>query len=871
MKHCAIEQVLQRAENDKLDSDFTYFFSLLLAGEALAKTVILGMTSAIADDKDRNRYRLEHSLVRSDGLGDWGRAMEDVLSGPASQYLLSDASIEQAELIKHCREGDWQYASVVALKSALNHLGIASEDVPNKSDMKRWFRLFATLRNKTRAHGATQAASTGKAAEYLAHSITLFYQNFALFQRPWVFLYRNLSGKYRVSPITQSTHGGKPFEFLTKDSTYTFPNGVYVFFGVPRLVPLLRSDAELQDFYFSNGGLNGKRFELLSYYTDDKVEGDATTYSIPPGTLPPSETEGHGELIPRGRCFSNVPDLVRDYISRSKLEEELLRLLLDDRRPIITLVGRGGIGKTSLSLRVIQQLYGVTRYEAIIWLSARDVDLQSSGPKPVRPLVLSTMDMSKFYASLVLSPEKIKEKDFDARSFLEKQLQKSDIGPCLFVFDNFETTQNPIEMFNWIDSFIRLPNKALITTRLRDFKGDYPLEVLGMEDAEASALINQTATHLGVEHLLNSEHLAELISVSAGHPYVIKILLGEVAKAGRFVAMKQIVAASDEILVALFERTYASLTPCAQRAFMTLADWNSSVPRLALEAVLLRSIEERSEVEKGIESLLQFSMAEVHISSIDNQEFINLPLVARVFGKKKLNVSPFNTAVKVDVETLQMLGTSQRGDIHLGLEQRLKKFIGNISQRIDAGGSFDTYAPILEMICRSYNPGWLLLARWHMESSTSEGFKKAKEEVSRFLENKPAGEDSDEAWKILGQACHLTNDPLGEIHALIERAKISSIPFYDISNTANRLNRLLHDGSLGMDKEEKRLLAQSIASVLEKRRNEAGADDLSRMAWLAFHLDREDKAKEYAESGLKMEPDNYHCSNILSRLEMNAS
>ena len=445
-------------------------------------------------------------------------------------------------------------------------------------------------------------------------------------------------------------------------------------------------------------------------------------------------------------------------------------------------------------------------------------------------------------------------------------MQNSDIGPCLFVFDNFETTQNPIEMFNWIDSFIRLPNKALITTRLRDFKGDYPLEVLGMEDTEASALIDQTAIHLGVKHLLNGAYITELISVSAGHPYVIKILLGEVAKAGRWVAMKQIVAASDEILVALFERTYASLSPCAQRAFMTLADWNSSVPRLALEAVLLRSIEERSEVEKGIESLLQFSMAEIHVSSTDNQEFISLPLVASVFGKKKLNVSPFKTAVKVDVETLQMLGTSRRDDIHLGLEQRLKKFIENISHRIDAGGSFETYAPVLEMICRSYNPGWLLLARWHMESGTQSGFEKAKEEVKRFLENKPVGDDVAEAWKMLGYACHLTNDALGEVHAFIERAQSGSVPFYDVSNTANLLNRLLRDRTLDIDKEEKHLLAQTLAAVLDKRRKEASADDLSRMAWLAFHLDREPKAREYAEAGLKMEPENNHCSNILLRL-----
>lgn len=64
MKHVAIEQIIQRAESAKSDSDFTYFFSLLLAMEALAKTIVLGVVASIADDKDRNRYRLEHQLVK---------------------------------------------------------------------------------------------------------------------------------------------------------------------------------------------------------------------------------------------------------------------------------------------------------------------------------------------------------------------------------------------------------------------------------------------------------------------------------------------------------------------------------------------------------------------------------------------------------------------------------------------------------------------------------------------------------------------------------------------------------------------------------------------------------------------------------------
>jgi len=862
VKHEAIEKVLQRAERARDDSDFTYFFSLLLATEALAKTVVLGTIAAIGDDKDRNRYRLEHRVVRADGIGDWGKVLEDALTGQASHYLVSEARVEQAELIKQCNKGEWQYEAVAEMKAALDHLQIESEDVPVKSDMKRWFRLFATLRNKTRAHGATRPGQSAEAAKHLFQSAQLFYQNFHLFRRPWVYLYRNLSGKYRVSPITEDV---MLFDFLKRENSHSFANGVYLFLGKPRKVSLIESDPELQDFFFANGGFSAKRFELLSYYSDDKLEGDGVAYLVPPGTLPPSETQGSGEFSLRGNCFTNAPDLIRDYVGRPRLQADLQRLLMDDKRHIVTLKGSGGIGKTSLALRVIQELYNCPRYEAVVWFSARDVDLHLSGPKPVRPLVLTPDDMGKLFGNLVLKADVVAAKGFSARSYLEQQLQKCDLGACLFVFDNFETTQNPVEIFDWIDSFVRLPNKALITTRLRDFKGDYPLEVLGMDDEEATELVRQTAASLGVAEILTSAYVNDLISQSSGHPYVIKILLGDIAREGKLTSIPRIVAGSDEILTALFERTYAMLTPCAQRAFLTLSAWNSAVPRLALEAVLLRSIEERDEVEKGIESLLQFSLAEVHVAPSDGQAFLSLPLVASVFGKKKLNISQFKSAIQSDVEMLQMLGPSRCDDIHLGLAKRLEQFIGKIALKVDGGEPFETFAPILEMICRNYNPGWLLLARWRMETRTHEGYVKAQAELKRFLENQADGPEGAEAWRLLAHACYQTGNTLGEIHAFIERAQVSSVPFNDISNTANRLNHLLRE-KLGIAKDEKRALALRLIPVLDRRRSEAEPDDLSRMAWLAIHTGQEHKARDYAEAGLAIDPDNIHCQNLIERL-----
>lgn len=866
MKHKIIASVLNRAEIAKSESDFTYFFDVLLAAEAVAKTIILCMLAAVGDDKERNRYRIEHSLVRADGLGDWGRALEDILSGTASQYLLAEARAEQSELTKLCREGDWQYGSVTLIKKTLDSLDIDCEDVPTKSDMKRWFRLLATLRNKTKGHGATRSADIGIPASFLMSSLLLITENFSLFKRSTAYLHRNLSGKYRISTIAGLDNN---FDDLKKHSEFSFPNGVYIHWGSPKAVVLLESDPDLIDFYIANGSFSGKKFELISYVTDDKRSGDVTAFSIPPGVLPASETDGQGELVAQGNCLSNVPQSLIEYIPRPELERDLLKLLLDDKRPIVTLRGRGGIGKTSLALRVVEMVCKENRYISVVWLSARDVDLHLSGPKAVRPSIVGPVDVGKMYADLVLSPSDAANlKGVKAQAYFEEQLQYCSSGPCLFIFDNFETTQNPLEMFAWLDTYIRLPNKILITTRLRDFKGDYPVEVQGMRYEEALALIDQFSSSLGIKSNLSQGYIEDLIKQSAGHPYIIKILLGETARTGRENNIPHLLAGSEDILTALFERTYSALTPCAQRAFLTLSAWNSSVPRLALEAVLLRSTQEREQVEAGIESLLNYSLGDFHLAPADKQEYLSLPLVASVFGKKKLNVSPNKASIMSDVQLLQMLGTSSRDDLQLGLVKGLEKFVAVIATRIENGESYDKYEPVLEMICRSYLPGWLVLARWHIELHTVESLKKAQAALRRYLEENSVGQKTAEAWRNLAYVCHELGDSLGEVHAFVERAQLADVSFYDVSSTANRLSQSMRDSGEEIDRYEKLSLAGRLLAVMTSRRKEADANDFSRMAWLAIHLEQESVAQDHVKAGLKLDPENYHCQKLAGRLSI---
>ena len=498
-----LEQIWNRVEVARQDSDSELFSALLLAGELAVKLTTVGLLAGIPDDCERHRYRLAFKLVRSDGLGDWVAALDDMLKGPASQQLCVPVKeTEKAELVQPCDAASWQYEAIFSLKSVLDKLKLQYDPLPNKLDGRRWYSLFATLRNGTRGHGATLPSCKSEACPDLEKSIRLIVNNFSLFKREWAYLFRNISGKYRVTNISTTAAAFDQFKRLTHLS---LPNGVYVQFDEPRRVELLESSPETTDFLTPNGKFTEKKFEFISYVTDDRWDGDAGLYLIPAENLPRSETRALGRFEAFANCFANIPTVPRGYIHRASLETNLLHALsAEEKDRIITLSGRGGIGKTSLALEVLHKITKSNRYDVICWFSARDIDLLVDGPQQVAPDVLTDIDIAKSFVSLYEPPNR-KEKNFNAKSFFEARLSRSETdgyGPILFVFDNFETVRNPPTLFMWLHQFARHPNKVLITARHKEFTGDFEIRVEGMSDDECRALISATASKFGIVHLL---------------------------------------------------------------------------------------------------------------------------------------------------------------------------------------------------------------------------------------------------------------------------------------------------------------------------------------------------------------------------------
>jgi NB-ARC domain len=859
MTFIPIDRMWERVQVARQDSDTELFNSLLYFGEMLCKIVAAGLASAIHDDRDRHRYRQIHRLVRADSLGEWAAAIEDMLTGPASQFLTPTARTEQRELTQKCKEGSWQYDAVSLLSECLKQVTEGSVDTQGKIDARRWFSVFVQLRNDTRGHGVVHGTDCAGASPALEQSIRLLCENFNLFKRQWAYLHRKLSGEYRVTRLSQT---GGEFDSKKLTSSLSLEDGVYVFLDAYRRVELIRSDAEASDFWFPNGAFNGKRFESISYVTGSKTDADAAPYLAPATELPPSQTEGTGLLDAQGRCFGNLPPMPTGYVNRTELESELLHRLCDDRHGIVTLHGSGGVGKTSLALAVLHQLTQAERFEAVVWFSARDIDLLTEGPRLVKPHVLTETEIAREFVGL-MQPSEAGAAGFEPLKYLSGALTSSPIGkPILFVFDNFETVRSPAELFVWADTYLRQPNKVLITTRFRDFKGDYPVEVFGMSEDECKQLCDEAADALGIRKLLTSEYRRELYKESGGHPYVIKILLGEVAKAGQLKKIERIIAGRDEILDALFERTFAGLSPAAKQVFLTLSNWRSTIPEFAVEAVMLRPSNERLDVEAALDELKRSSFVETTVSA-DKNVLLSVPLVAAVFGKRKLAVSPMKIGVEANTEILRFLGAAQKSDTRRGVGPRIHSMFSNIAAKASKSPDvLNEYAPILEFVAQRYPPAWLLLARLFEEADLDNRIDRARSAIERYLESTARAREQMYAWQKRSEYCRQVEDWHGEVQSQVEIGTLPDMPFTEISNAANRVNSALRFHQF-LDIYEINVLTRKLVDTMASRIDAEGdATDCSRLAWLHLRLGNEGEADRLIDQGLTMEPTNEYCGKL---------
>lgn len=237
--------------------------------------------------------------------------------------------------------------------------------------------------------------------------------------------------------------------------------------------------------------------------------------------------------LPRPRPYHNLPQ--PDYTRFVGRERELnwlrQRLSSKDRAWQVLITGIGGVGKSALALSVAhayrkfcEELPPEERFEAIIWVSAKNEVLTLTGREHAAPsgLILRTLDDIYTTIAQTLEREDItralpEDQDRLVQGALSQQR-------TLLIVDNLESVTD-----ERVKPFLRNlppPTKAILTSREWVDLADV-LTLTGLAWEEAAKLIAEEAA---VRHvMLDGEQQKRLFERTAGLPLPIKLSLARMA------------------------------------------------------------------------------------------------------------------------------------------------------------------------------------------------------------------------------------------------------------------------------------------------------------------------------------------------------
>lgn len=278
----------------------------------------------------------------------------------------------------------------------------------------------------------------------------------------------------------------------------------------------------------------------------------------------------------------NLPRRRGAFLGRSA---DVARVLegLASRYPLVSIEGIGGVGKTSLAVQVAYGCIEATqepRWEYVVWVSAMDKPDQKRWLNDVLNRVAQLMG---YPAVSQLPVERLPDK----RDVVDKLLR---LHRVLVIIDNFETIEDP-DLVSWMEN-IPEPSHVLITTRQRLVQRVWAVQLQGLDEEEALALVRQEAEVSSMPTLLAEadDVLKQLVAVTDGNPRAIEMALGYVR--GGSLSLQETVgqlrdagADVDDVFDYLFRRSWTLLSTHAKDLLCVTPLFVGSITRDALKEV----------------------------------------------------------------------------------------------------------------------------------------------------------------------------------------------------------------------------------------------------------------------------------------------
>ncbi len=226
------------------------------------------------------------------------------------------------------------------------------------------------------------------------------------------------------------------------------------------------------------------------------------------------------EQMAQEREANLLPRTYTTLFGTEQAQADLLACFVDGRSPwIITLVGIGGIGKTSLADAVTRQIIRTFLFDDVIWLriTPQTMDGRFHSPERAYATIISEIRQQLWPQADRSTPPQ--EQLVQVRKALKER-------PYLIVIDNIET--DAAHLLVHLGDLTN-PSKILLTSRVRPTKlaGVYNFTVDELSYADAVSLIHHYARETGIDALkgANDEELTAVYKVTGGNPLALKLVV----------------------------------------------------------------------------------------------------------------------------------------------------------------------------------------------------------------------------------------------------------------------------------------------------------------------------------------------------------
>ncbi|WP_185212701.1 tetratricopeptide repeat protein [Sphingobacterium mizutaii] len=272
-----------------------------------------------------------------------------------------------------------------------------------------------------------------------------------------------------------------------------------------------------------------------------------------------------------------IPDFEYEggFVGRDDDIKEISKYLVSSKFPVITITGAGGVGKTSLALKVIQDLtqkHGEKQFDLIVWLSAKEDKLSPFGIEDIEPTF-------KSYEELLDTIINVIGFEVDTDLEINNSIQKEELAlklldltdSPLIVVDNLETVSDERILNFIIDAPPKI--KFLITSRKGMGQVERRYELRELKEKEAIFLFRQIAKDKQILSLtkLDDKIIKKYVNKVSNYPLAIKWVIGQVAR-GREInrIINSIDDATGDISKFCFEQIFSMLNNEAKTILFAL-------------------------------------------------------------------------------------------------------------------------------------------------------------------------------------------------------------------------------------------------------------------------------------------------------------